>query len=78
MKNETGKLTPAELADILECVVNHLRFGCGNHGCIINPPKGMGTNSTCQCRPALFRDALLNLASMCEETGREWRQAQGQ
>ena len=23
--------------------------GCGNHGCIIHKPVGMGTNSTCTC-----------------------------
>ena len=23
--------------------------GCGNHGCFINPPKGMATNGPCEC-----------------------------
>jgi hypothetical protein len=23
--------------------------GCGNHGCLIDPPKGQGTNAGCQC-----------------------------
>lgn len=23
--------------------------GCLNHGCVINPPKGMGTNGPCHC-----------------------------
>ncbi len=23
--------------------------GCSNHGCVISPPKGMGTNGQCKC-----------------------------
>lgn len=23
--------------------------GCGNHGCYVDPPKGMGTNAGCNC-----------------------------
>lgn len=23
--------------------------GCSNHGCMINPPMGMGTNGACKC-----------------------------
>ena len=40
--------------------------GCGNHGCIINPPKGMGTNASCQCYPQAFADELLYLAQQVE------------
>ena len=23
--------------------------GCSNHGCVVNPPKGLGTNAGCKC-----------------------------
>lgn len=23
--------------------------GCSDHGCMVNPPKGMGTNGGCRC-----------------------------
>ncbi len=29
--------------------------GCGNHGCIIEEPKGMGTNSICKCDREIAR-----------------------
>ena len=25
-------------------------IGCGDHGCVIAPPEGMGTNGGCRCR----------------------------
>jgi hypothetical protein len=45
----------------LEHIYNWATKGCGNHGCVINPPKGMGTNASCQCSPQSFADALLDL-----------------
>ena len=38
----------------LESIYNWSTKGCGNHGCVINPPKGMGTNASCQCYPQAF------------------------
>jgi len=26
-------------------------LGCGNHGCVVAKPKGMGTNGPCRCLP---------------------------
>ena len=40
----------AKLAESLDAVTRQLRNGCGNHGCVINPPKGVGTNAICRCR----------------------------
>jgi hypothetical protein len=45
-------------------------WGCGNHGCRIDPPKGMGTNSTCQCTPHEFSETLLHLASEASKHGK--------
>lgn len=25
------------------------KYGCGSHGCVISPPKGLGTNMICKC-----------------------------
>ena len=39
--------------------VRHILFhdwcGCGNHGCIIKQPVGLGTNSSCTCLKNLSR-----------------------
>jgi len=35
--------------------------GCGNHGCRIKKPVGMGTNSTCSCNPDAFKTALWSM-----------------
>lgn len=43
------------------------KYGCSNHGCRINPPKGMGTNATCQCIPRSFSEHLLWLACELEK-----------
>lgn len=39
------------------------QFGCGNHGCKINPPKGQATNGTCRCSPYNLSESLLWLAA---------------
>jgi hypothetical protein len=44
--------------------------GCGNHGCQIMPPKGMGTNAGCSCTPHAFSEVLLNLAADLAVGGR--------
>ena len=50
-----------------------LTYGCGNHGCRIKPPSGMGTNAICQCTPLKISNHLLNLSLFIEEMGRDWR-----
>lgn len=37
-------------------------YGCGNHGCVIAPPKGQGTNGLCRCTPRHFCTELNRLA----------------
>ncbi len=50
----TADLQRAKLATI-EAALNDYNVslsdigGCGNHGCYIDPPKGMGTNAGCRC-----------------------------
>lgn len=29
--------------------------GCGDHSCLVNPPKGMGTNGGCRCDEQALR-----------------------
>lgn len=36
---------------------------CSNHGCVIKPPVGMGTNGTCHCMSNLSRVQLTILQS---------------
>lgn len=45
--------------------------GCGNHGCIVSPPKGAGTNAGCRCHPGAFARALRQLADVVERDG-DW------
>ena len=37
--------------------------GCSNHGCIIEKPRGMGTNGSCQCLLNMSRTQLTILQS---------------
>jgi hypothetical protein len=47
----------------MESLNRWAQHGCGNHGCVISPPKGQGTNSTCQCTPYRFSETLLAMAA---------------
>lgn len=49
------------------------QHGCSSHGCQIEPPRGMGTNASCSCRPQAFSDTLLWLAAEVERYGRHKR-----
>ena len=42
--------------------------GCGNNGCVINPPKGMGTNSSCMCGPYYHAKSLHYIARELEDS----------
>ena len=33
--------------------LNDFLRGCGNHACLVNPPKGQGTNAGCSCHMKL-------------------------
>lgn len=35
--------------------------GCGDHSCIVAPPKGMGTNGGCRCDHRDLRRAVMAL-----------------
>ena len=62
-----------DLSESVERLARRLKYGCGNHGCRINPPKGMGTNAVCRCSPREISKLLLDLAALTEEMGRDWR-----
>lgn len=57
----------------IESLDSQLRYGCGNHGCRIKSPTGMGTNSLCQCTPYEIRRQLLSLADQfSKQRGEKW------
>jgi hypothetical protein len=59
-------MTLTEFQKELNSLNRWAQHGCGNHGCIIKPPTGLGTNMTCQCYPEKFSEVLLNLAAAIE------------
>lgn len=63
-------MTLKELQVELERIARWSINGCTNHGCVISPPKGMGTNATCQCTPHAFSERLLWLAAEIEPTNK--------
>ena len=65
-----ASITNIELAECLESLARKLRNGCGNHGCVIFDPPGMGTNSNCTCRPSVFAMFLRQLSLQVDELGK--------
>lgn len=63
----------SHLQEELEKLLNWSKYGCGNHGCRIYKPKGMGTNGSCQCSPYAFGERMLYLASELEKDGKYGR-----
>jgi len=66
-------ITPEGLHKELEYLSKWAKEGCLNHGCRINPPKGMGTNSSCACTPRAFSEHLLWLSRKLEVYGKYGR-----
>jgi hypothetical protein len=69
-------MPPYTIDDIRQAIKQldrQLTYGCGNHGCRIKPPVGMGTNASCRCTPIEMANRLLNLSLFLEEMGRDWR-----
>jgi len=63
-----------ELALSLESMAKQMRHGCGNHGCLINPPKGQATNMICDCLSVPRQSRrLMNLIAVIEDDGIEVR-----
>lgn len=56
-------MTLKDFQKSLAVLNNQVQYGCGNHGCRINPPKGMATNSSCNCCPNSLARILTNLAA---------------
>ncbi len=67
---------PISLADFqkeMNILNEWAKHGCSNHGCMIEPPKGMGTNSSCKCTPRVFAESLLWLACELDKHGKYGR-----
>jgi hypothetical protein len=64
----------------MESLNRWAQHGCTNHGCRIEPPKGMGTNAICSCTPRAFAEHLLWLACELDKHGKYgcWPNAQGE
>ena len=65
-------MTVDELQDVVEGLYLRLTYGCGNHGCLVRPPPGMGTNAICRCTPVKFSKELLEIAAELEKCGNRW------
>lgn len=65
-------VTRAYVLKRLEAEVKRLRYGCGNHGCVVAPPGDVGTNGGCFCGPRGLRWRLLKLVDHLPETERSW------
>lgn len=58
----------------IQILHNKAQYGCGNHGCNINPPKGQGTNATCTCYPNQIARQLRRLADTIDfRAGESWQ-----
>jgi len=66
---KTSRLT---IAHEIRQIAEHMENGCGNHGCVIRKPGGMGTNAPCHCSPRRFVKYLLDAAVLAESVGRNW------
>lgn len=67
-----NEFTIKDLLYSVGMLAKRLEHGCGNHGCRIKPPKGMGTNAGCRCTPEVISTELLHLAGRVEGMGRVW------
>lgn len=70
-ENEEKPFTLDDLRESLTKLQMKLNHGCGNHGCCINDPKGMGTNASCTCSPEAIAKQLRRLSEMVG-TETEW------
>lgn len=52
-----------------ERIANYERWehGCGDHGCLIEKPQGMGTNGNCRCPEWLLRREICRLKKLAVE-----------
>jgi hypothetical protein len=57
----------------VERLDERLFYGCGNHGCRVNPPTGLATNGACNCTPKEFSMVLLEIAIRLDQMGPGWK-----
>ena len=66
---------PYTLADLrrrLSKLQDQLTHGCGNNGCIIKHPSGMGTNANCRCQPYQIARDLRKMSEAVSQLGTSW------
>lgn len=66
------QFTLEDLRKSLDRLALKAKFGCGNHGCVVFQPKGMGTNSSCTCSPRSFARNLRQLADAIDRAEPNW------
>ena len=49
-------------------------YGCGNHGCLIKRPIGMGTNASCRCSKKEIARNLKRIVQLLEDGNNDWEQ----
>jgi hypothetical protein len=61
--------TPTRFSAIaveLWCIQRRMVLGCGNHGCRVKEPLGIGCNGACHCDARHFARDLRDLAERLE------------
>lgn len=51
------------IVERLQIIVNRMKNGCRNHGCIIKAPTGMATNGACRCGARSVARELQDIAA---------------
>lgn len=59
-------MTLTQARNTIDDIQARMHLGCGNHGCCIQAPIGMGTNSVCRCTPREIARRLRWLAQELE------------
>lgn len=62
-----------EVRERLERLTRQMTKGCGNHGCWIAQPEGLGTNGACRCAPREIARQLTDIARQLQ--GMRWEDA---
>lgn len=67
-----SEYTLDDFRNSIKRLYNQTIYGCGNHGCLINPPKCLATNAGCQCSPRRIASDLRKLAEILESKSSGW------
>lgn len=66
-------MTKHDVIEVLQGIERRLEHGCGNHGCCVKQPTGMGTNGACRCSPREVAKELRWTAEALEARRGGWK-----